>query len=285
MIQDLIRHGVAVYSPHTAWDNSATGINQQLAELLELTDIHPLRPRVTSNQVKIVTSLPESSLDAVRQALWKSGAGIIGDYQNCSFSFPGTGTFYGLEASHPVVGQSGRLEQVAELRLEVVCPTSKIETALVALRVAHPYEEPAIEVYSLTPIQDGSGAGRFGQLSESRTLEEVCQLVAKRLGQFNLQFVGSPSQVIKRIGIACGAAGEYLRDAHRAGCDLFITGEARFHTSLEAIDLGMGLIIPGHYATERFAMETLAKRLTQQFPGLSVTASEREKDPVRTLST
>ncbi len=281
MLLALLRHGISVYSPHTAWDNCATGINQQLADLLELQEIAPLRPRATSDQVKIVTFVPEPQLDQVRKALWDSGAGIIGNYQNCSFHLQGTGTFFGSDETKPAIGQSGRLEQVDELRLEVVCPTKQLDRALAALRAAHPYEEPAVDVFSVRAHADGSGSGRFGTLVQPLTLEALTDRVGQILHQSTLQFVGQPSQVITQVGIACGAAAEFLRDAHRAGCQALLTGEARFHASLEANDLGLGMILPGHFSTERFAMENLAVRLKSQFPNLEVTASETERDPVK----
>ena len=90
--------------------------------------------------------------------------------------------------------------------------------------------------------------------------------------------------MIERLGIACGAAAEFLSDAHRLGCQALLTGEARFHACLEARELGMGLILPGHYATERFSMEVLARQLGDHFTDLVVQASESERDPVMTLS-
>ena len=284
MLLKLLRHGIAVYSPHTAYDNATTGVNQQLAELLELTDIAPLRPRpagASGELYKLVTYVPEGQLDAVRRAIWDAGAGAIGNYRECSFNVRGIGTFFGLDDSHPAVGQAGRLEQIDEVRVEVICPASRLDVALAALREAHPYEVPAIDVLTLKPVPDGSGAGRFGRLPQPLSLGELNRLVAERLGQPHVQFVGDPAHRIETLGIACGAAAEFLREAQRAGCQALLTGEARFHACLEARDLNVALILPGHYATERPAMEELARRLTTQFPGLIATASDKERDPVR----
>ncbi len=281
MLLELMRHGISVYSPHTAYDNSATGINQQLAELLDLTDIAPLRPRVAGEQFKLVTFVPEGQLDAVRHAIWNAGAGVIGNYRECSFNLRGMGTFHGSEASQPAVGEAGRLEHVDETRVEVVCPAQRLDQAVAALRGAHPYEEPAIDVFPLKALPDGSGAGRYGRLRQAISLSELNQMVRDRLRQPQLQFVGNLSMKVEKIGIACGAAAEFLRDAHRAGCQALLTGEARFHACLEARELGVALILPGHYATERPAMETLAVRLRDRFPGLVATPSEKERDPVQ----
>ncbi len=284
MLLKLLRHGIAVYSPHTAYDNAATGINQQLAELLELTDIAPLRPRpagATGELCKLVTYVPEGQLDAVRRAIWDAGAGAIGNYRACSFNVRGVGTFFGLDDSNPAVGLAGRLEQIDEVRVEVICPASRLEVALSALRAAHPYEVPAIDVLPLVSMPDGSGAGRYGRLPQPLSLRELNRLVAERLGQPHVQFVGDPAHRIESLGIACGAAAEFLRDAHRAGCQALLTGEARFHACFEARDLDLALLLPGHYATERPAMEELARRLAAQFPGLLATASDTERDPVQ----
>lgn len=283
MLLTLLQHRIAVYSPHTAWDNSAAGINQQLAELLELREIAPLKTRFTKEQFKIVTFVPASSLESLRTAMWQAGAGEIGDYKDCSFSHPGTGTFHGSETTNPAIGQAGQLEHVDEIRLEIVCSASRLERTLNALRMAHPYEEPAVDVIAVKTLNDQAGIGRSGLLPHPNTLGELNRLVAERLNQPNIQFVGEPSMPVTRLGIACGAAAEYLRDAHRGGCQAFLTGEARFHAGQEARDLGLGLILPGHYATERFAMESLASRLCSQFPALDVTASQQEQDPFRTV--
>ena len=283
LLLTLLRNGIAVYSPHTAWDNSSSGINQQLAELFELKEIAPLRQRAVVDQVKLVTFVPESHLDAVRKALWDAGAGVIGNYRHCSFNLHGTGTFFGSDATNPAVGKSGQLEQVQEVRVEVVCPSKRLDHALALLRMAHPYEEPAVDVFSVKAVANAAGAGRYGILPKPMSLEELNRVVADRLKVPNVQFVGETSQTIYRLGIACGAAAEFLRDAHRYACQALLTGEARFHACLEARDLGLGMILPGHYATERFSMETLAKQLNQQFPGLIVSASVNEHDPVQTF--
>ncbi len=283
MLMTLLRHGIAVYCPHTAWDNSATGINQQLAELLELKEIAPLRKRAVTDQVKLVTFVPESHLEAVRKALWDAGAGVIGNYRQCSFNLLGTGTFFGSDSTSPAVGKSGQLEHVEEVRVEVVCPSKRLDHALALLRMAHPYEEPAVDVFSVKAVANAAGAGRFGILHKPMNLNELSHVISGRLGLPSVQFVGEASQIIYRLGIACGAASEFLRDAQRAGCQALLTGEARFHASLEARDLGLGMILPGHYATERFSMENLAKRLSEQFPSLSVGASQKEHDPVQTI--
>jgi len=98
---------------------------------------------------KLVVFVPEEALDAVRDAVFASGAGRIGNYERCSWYTEGTGTFLGGEAAHPTVGERGREERVPELRLETVYPADREAEVVEALRAAHPYEEPAFDLYPL----------------------------------------------------------------------------------------------------------------------------------------
>jgi hypothetical protein len=98
---------------------------------------------------KLIVFVPREALDAVREALFAAGAGRIGNYEHCSWYTEGTGTFLGGEGSSPSVGRAGREERVAELRLETVFPAERQDEVLTALRGAHPYEEPAFDIYEL----------------------------------------------------------------------------------------------------------------------------------------
>jgi dinuclear metal center YbgI/SA1388 family protein len=282
MLLDLIRVGVAVYSPHTALDNASGGINDLLARKLGLVEVGPLRRGAAKQggQIKLVVFVPESDLARVSDAVFAAGAGRIGEYRECSFRLAGTGTFYGSEAANPTVGQKGRREEVSELRLEVVCPESRLGEIVAALRKAHSYEEPAFDLYPLTTAPAGPGEGRVGQLP---TPEPLAGLAAKLRGELQcgpVGVVGEPGRSVQRVAIVCGAGGDMLSDAVRARADVFLTGEMRFHDYLAAQAQGVAVLLPGHHATERCGVEGLAERLKGQWPGVEVWASERERDPV-----
>jgi dinuclear metal center YbgI/SA1388 family protein len=293
MLLALIAAGVAVYSPHTAYDSAPDGINEQLARLLGLTDVEPLRalPKMGNGKCKIVCFVPRSHLSAVQEALWSAGAGVIGEYSKCSFVLDGRGSFEGSAASNPAVGQAQRLEQVDEARLEVVCPETLVGEAVERMRQAHPYEEPAVDVYPLQNLPDRRGAGRVGLLTAAESnraggnaglrLADFLTLVRKKLCVTELPFVGDCNQPVSRVAIACGSGGEFLHTAIARHCDVLLTGEARFHTCLEARTAGIGLVTAGHYGTERPAMEYLAGVLSRAFPGASVCASRVEQDPIQ----
>jgi hypothetical protein len=100
---------------------------------------------------KLVVFVPEEALDAVRDALFAAGAGRIGDYERCSWYTAGIGTFRGGEGTDPTIGERGREERLPELRLETVYPEDREAEVVRALRTAHPYEEPAFDLYQLAP--------------------------------------------------------------------------------------------------------------------------------------
>ena len=172
----LVGAGIAVHSPHTAFDSAASGINQRLAEGLNLAGIQPLLPR-------------------------------IGDI-------------------------------------------------------------------------NALGSGRYGRCPAPCSLAEVAAQLCSFLKIDGLHQVGDASQTIRSIAVACGSAGTFLEPARRAGCDLLVTGETNFHTCLEAEAEGVALLLPGHYASERFGVEALATELATQFPNATVWPSQQERDPL-----
>jgi dinuclear metal center YbgI/SA1388 family protein len=280
MLLALARAGIAVYSPHTAFDNTRGGINELLARRLALTEVVPLRPASDRGPMKVVVFVPEKDLNRVADAMFAAGAGQIGEYRECSFRLAGIGTFFGSEAANPSIGQKGRREEVHEWRLEAVCPASRVEAVVAAIRGAHSYEEPAFDIYPLHAPLSGRGEGRLGSLPNAQPLGELAATVKTALPSGPVQIIGDPQQPVQRVAIVCGAGGEMLADAVRGRADVLLTGEMRFHDYLHARAQGLALILPGHYATERCGIEDLAERLRGHFPQLLVWASTRESDPV-----
>ena len=280
MLLSLARAGVAVHSPHTAFDNTQDGINDLLARRLGLIDVVPLRQQRGLRQCKIVVFVPDSDLARVADALFVAGAGHIGQYRECSFRLGGTGTFFGSEASNPTVGQKGRREEVSEWRLEAICPEALVDQAIAAMRQAHSYEEPAYDVYPLRPMAAALGEGRLGCLPTATSLGNLARVVKAGLNVPFVQTVGDHDRLVQQVAIVCGAGGELLNDAARRQADVLLTGELRFHDCLAAQAQGLALVLAGHYATERCGVEELASRLQKRWPGLVVWASRKERDPL-----
>ncbi|MBX7106677.1 MAG: Nif3-like dinuclear metal center hexameric protein, partial [Gemmataceae bacterium] len=284
IVAALAGAGIAVYSPHTAFDDCPGGINDQLAQHAGLTDVRPLR-RVREETCKIVVFVPEADRERVLDAMFQAGAGVIGEYRECSFRLAGTGTFFGSDAANPAVGQKLRREEVAESRVEVVCPRHCVDTVIAAMRSAHSYEEPAYDVYTLLSRESATGSGRIGTLPNPITLDALAGRLCAALRCPTLAVHGDAGRAVSRVAVACGAAGEYLSDAVKSQADVFVSGEMRFHEVLAAEAAEVALILTGHYASERFALEWLARWLCEQIPGLHAAASEADADPLRLVST
>jgi len=282
LLLPLLRAGIAVYSPHTSWDDAPGGINDQLAQCLGLTDVKPLIPGSAKPAYKLVVFVPENDLSRVSEAIFQAGGGLIGQYSECSFRVAGTGTFLGNEHSNPTVGQPGVREFAPEWRLEVLVPEKCLDTAIQAMRKAHSYEEPAFDIYPLRGVRS-AGSGRVGNLPRELTLQAAATLLRDKLSAHSVQIVGSPETVITRVAILCGSGGKYHTEALKAQADCFLTGEATFHDCLAAKAAGLNLILPGHYASERPAMEKLANLLGQAFPAITFWPSRRESDVLATI--
>ncbi len=162
-LRALIADNISLLSAHTNLDFTRGGTSFALAEALGLENVRFLH-RPYRTQKKIVTFVPPSHVDAVAEAMARAGAGIIGNYERCSFRTTGTGTFQGNPSSNPAIGTRGILEEVPEVRLEMVTQQWDVDRVIRAMRDAHPYEEVAYDVFgSETPVES-FGMGVIGSL-------------------------------------------------------------------------------------------------------------------------
>lgn len=287
------RAGISVYSPHTALDAAPDGLTDWLAAgLLTATasarhaggDSRALRPaprREPTQEVKIVTFVPHEHVDNLRAALASAGAGLIGQYELCSFSHHGIGTFRGRAGTRPAVGSAEQFEQVTEHRLEMVCSQAALPLALATLRQFHPYEEPAVDVYPLAPKPErGIGAGRRITLDHPCTLDELAARFKAHLSVPAVQLAAATSAPIERIGVVAGAGGSLAGAALADGCQLFVTGEMKHHEVNAALSQGLSVLLGGHTATERGFLPRLAERLGSLLAGAQFRVSTRDRDPL-----
>jgi dinuclear metal center YbgI/SA1388 family protein len=192
--------------------------------------------------------------------------------------------FHALKRLTAETGEGRLLLELIAAKISVFSPHTAFDSARQGIneRLARGLE--LTEIAPLVPGDEpGQGAGRNGRLASPMTLEELASKVKRLLEIDHLQAVGSLSQSVARVAVACGSAGEFLAAAKAAGCDCLVTGEVRFHACLEAESLGMGLVLAGHFASERFAVDQLAAMLAETFPTLQVWASRQERDPLQWL--
>jgi dinuclear metal center YbgI/SA1388 family protein len=294
----VLRAGLSIYSGHTALDAAPGGIADWLCEGVSGGsaghidgDCRALEPHAElegSQEVKLVTFLPRTSVEAVRNALASAGAGRIGRYEVCSFAMDGTGTFYGKPGASPVVGKAGRLESAAESRLEMVCSRAGVALALETLRRFHPYEQPAVDVYPLVGQPErGAGPGRRVVLDQPASLRQIADRVKKFLGVDSVGLAMGPEVTldarITRIGLCPGSGASLAPAAAADGCELFLTGEMKHHETMAALHTsapGMSVMTAGHTSTERGYLPRLAEKLGELMGGVEFVVSGEDRDPV-----
>ena len=277
-VRELIRRDIALFVAHTNLDAAPGGVADTLAESIGLRDTRPLLPAAT-NELKIVAFVPPGALERVSWAMCQAGAGRIGQYSDCTFRVAGTGSFTASDSARPAIGKPGEHHEVDEFRLEAVAPAEQLGAVLAAIRSAHPYETPAIDVYPLAGGDPSAGAGRIGSLAQPLTLAALAAQVKAALDAMTIQLAGDLDRACGLVAVCPGSGGSCLRAAIDAGCHAFVTGEMGYHDAQEAAESGMALIAAGHYATERPIVPKLCELLAARLPGAKLVASTTITDP------
>lgn len=282
----LIKHDIAVYIAHTNLDIADGGINDMMAQALDLKHVSVMDETWREPLYKFVVFVPASHAEAVSQAIFAAGAGHIGNYSGCSFRLEGTGTFLPGEGTNPYIGRQGKVEEVREIRLETIAPQSALKQVTAAMRRAHPYEEPAYDIYPLELEGKRYGLGRVGLLPQEMTLRELAERVKIAFDVPALRVVGPLDQTVRKAAVLGGSGGRYVQAARMAGAEVLITGDIDYHTAQDALADGMCLIDPGHNA-EKIMKRGVADYLRRELSGLGYKAevfpSELDTEPFRFL--
>ena len=175
------------------------------------------------------------------------------------------------------------LLQLIEHQIAIYSPHTSFDSADRGINQRMAEGLGIIDPVPLQPIEtddNGLGAGRYGNLASAQSLLDVISVTKGFLRIEGLHYVGVAEQQVARVAVACGSAGKFLQWVIRAGCDCLVTGETNFHTCLEAKANQIALVLPGHFASERFAVEALADLLQKEFSNVHVWASIEESDPL-----
>jgi len=287
LVWEAVRSDIAVFSLHTNLDRANPGLNDWLAEKLQLEGCQPLLLGRGDELFKLVVFVPEGHLEVVAEALFAAGAGQIGNYDRCSFRTAGTGTFRGGEGTDPFLGAPGETEQASEQRLETIVPRERLARVTRALLKAHPYEEVAYDLIPLANQRSDIGLGRIGRLAQATTLEAFAASVKQILGCAALRWTGQAGQKVAKVAVCGGSGASLLQEAVRQGADVLVTGDVKYHEARSALEQGVGLIDAGHFATEHLMVAGLTKALSQAAAerGLPIEfiAMNSEADPFQTL--
>jgi dinuclear metal center YbgI/SA1388 family protein len=284
LLHGLIRRGSALFTAHTNADAASPGVSDALADALGLTVEGVLAPVAESGRLdKWVIFVPVENAKAVREAIFDAGAGHIGDYSHCSWSVSGTGQFLPQEGASPAIGTVGSVEHVAEDRIEVIAPEVSRAAVLAAMRAAHPYEEPAFDVFALAQLPADAGIGRICALPEPEPLSAFVSRVAAGLPAttWGVRASGDPDALVSRVAV-CGGAGDSLLDVVAGtGVQVYLTADLRHHPADEhRRRSGVALVDVAHWASEYPWCAQAAAVLTAHFgESLPVRVSSVRTDP------
>ncbi|RVW05576.1 Nif3-like dinuclear metal center hexameric protein [Rhodococcus xishaensis] len=254
LLHRLIRGGCALFSAHTNADRADPGVSDALAGALGLVNRRPLVPIPDVVTDKWVVMVPSPETARVRAALFDAGAGQLGRYSDCSWTVTSEGQFRPLAGASPARGTIGELEVVVEDRVEVIAPRSARSSILRALLAAHPYEEPAFDVFETADLPGRRGLGRVGELPRPLTLQEFTAHVASALPrtEWGVRAAGDPERIIRTVAV-CGGSGDSLLDTvAKLRADAYVTADLRHHPADEHLRKdGPALVDVAHWASEQ----------------------------------
>ena len=273
-----IKNDIAVYAVHTNLDNVLHGVSGKMAAMLGLQNVSVLALK-DSTLKKLFTFAPLDKAEQVRNAIFTAGGGHIGNYSECSFNAEGMGTFKGGEGTNPYVGEAGKLHQEKEIKIEVIIPAYLESRVVAAMKAAHPYEEVAYEIVSLSNTHQGIGSGVIGELPAALDETQFLTRLKEVFGVPVIRHTALSGKPVKKVAL-CGGAGSFLiSKALAAGADAYITGDLKYH---EFFDANSRILLAdiGHYESEQFTINLLQEILEQKFPTFAVLKTAVKTNPV-----
>lgn len=273
-----IKNDIAIYAIHTNLDNVLDGVNGRIAGKLRLRNTSILSYKDNTLK-KIFTFAPVDKAEQVRNAIFAAGGGQISNYSECSFNSEGIGTFKAEQGTTPFVGNVGELHRANEIKIEVIFPAFIENKVIRAMKAAHPYEEVAYDVVTLSNSHMGIGSGIIGELETPVEEKVFLDRVKHDFNAGVIRHTAFLNKPVNRVAV-CGGAGSFLiSKALLAGADVYITSDIKYHEFFEAN--GRMLIADiGHYESEQFTIDLLKEKLEQNFPTFAVLKTEVRTNPV-----
>ena len=276
-----LKEDIAILSVHTNFDSVAEGVSSGICRKLNLQNLRVLDP-LKNSLVKLVFFVPEGHADAVREKIFEAGAGVIGNYDMCSFNTSGEGSFRGLANTDPFVGEKGKLHFEKEIRVETVLPAVLTKTVVSALLKAHPYEEVAYDLYPISNTLNTMGMGMLGELEEEMDEMGFLNLLKEKFGSGCIRHTNLLHKKINTVAV-CGGSGSFLLSkAIAAGADVFVSGDFKYHQFFEA-EKKILIADIGHYESEQFTKDLFYELLIKNYPKFALHLSKVNTNPINYL--
>ena len=276
-----IKRDVAIYAAHTNMDSAPGGVSYRMAAKLGLTDLQVLSPQGAGWQ-KLVAYIPFSHFEQVRQAVFDAGAGHIGNYDSCSYSVEGKGTFRALDGAQPFVGQHGTLHTEPEIRFETVFPSHLNRQIVAALMGSHPYEEPAFDIYALQNANTRAGMGVVGLLPEPVSELHFLNGLKETFHAPVIRHTHLRNKEIQRVALCGGSGSSLLANVIRSKANVFVTADFKYH---QFADAEQDILVAdiGHFESEQFTKEIFHEILVKKIPNFAVHFSKIKTNPINYL--
>jgi dinuclear metal center YbgI/SA1388 family protein len=279
VILKAIENKIAIYAIHTALDNAFEGSNAGLCEIFGLKDKKVLIPQAGTIK-QLTTYVPEKNAETVRDALFKAGAGAIGNYNNSCFNVIGEGTFKGNENSNPVVGKKHILQKEKEIQINICFEKHLEKFVLETLNLNHPYEEVAYEIITLENTNQQIGIGMFGVLENPMSSLEFLKFVKTKINCNLVRHSGILNTKIKKVAVLGGSGSFAIDAAKSSGAQAFITSDLKYHDFFKA-ENKLLLIDIGHYESEQHIKNILVAYLKKKITNFAVVLSTINTNPVK----
>ncbi|MDR9456516.1 MAG: Nif3-like dinuclear metal center hexameric protein [Salegentibacter sp.] len=274
-----IKNDIAIYAIHTALDNQHKGVNDMICEKLGLKNRKILTPRKQSIK-KLTTFVPNKNADEVRKALFDAGAGSIGNYDNCSFNLKGSGSFKPNEEANPVIGEKGEVHFEEETQIGLTFPAHLEGKIINALFSSHPYEEVAYEITTLDNSNQHLGMGMIGELEEEQDEAEFLQKVKQNFNSGCIRHSELRQKPVKKVAVLGGSGSFAIENAKRAGADVYITADLKYHDFYKA-EKKLVLADIGHYESEQYTKNLLHSYLTKKISNFALILAETNTNPIK----
>jgi dinuclear metal center YbgI/SA1388 family protein len=278
VVYKAVKNDIAIYSAHTNLDVFSEGVSRKMAEKLGLEELSVLSP-LQNKLLKLVTYVPESHFQLVRNALFDAGAGVIGNYDKCGFSVPGEGSFRGNDTTNPFVGEKGKIHHEKEIRFETILFSHLKNKVIKTLLTAHPYEEVAYDLYALENSNSNIGLGCIGNLPVAVSEDNFLKLISTVFDARGIRYSKLLGKPLRSVALCGGAGASLLNNAISSGADVFITADIRYHDFFRTENKIL-LIDAGHFETEKFSREILKDLIIKKFPKFAVRFSETNTNPI-----
>ncbi len=273
-----IQNNINIFAIHTNLDNIWQGVNERISQILQLNDTEILIP-AEKKIYKLTTYVPITYTEKVKLALFNAGAGTIGNYEECSFSFQGKGSYKPLENSNPFTGNIGESHTEDEICINVTFEKHNKYDIIKALQSSHPYEEVAYEVVELQNIHQKQGMGKIGNISKPISENEFLQILKDKFKTKIIKHSSLLGKEISRIAVLGGSGSFAISAAIAKNADAFVTADVKYHEFFQAENKTLIADI-GHYESEQYTKNLLFEFIQKKFPNIAIRISEINTNPI-----